>query len=116
MDRVPVEQLVDLGRLERLAGREGRPPTPRAIRDALPKGWVLDEDGQTARRDLRVLARDGWVLVLGLVAFGAVGLGLFWHTFPRGWGGLARFGILVAIVLAAGGLVAPIITRALMKR
>ena len=52
--QVPVEQLVDLEKL----GREGRPPTPQQIREALPPGCVLDEDGKTARRDLRVLAKE----------------------------------------------------------
>jgi len=112
MDPVPVEQLIDLSALR----QDGRPPTPKQIREALPAGWVLDEDGKTARRDLRVLARDGWVLVLGLVTFGAAGLGLFWHTFPRGGAGIARFFVLIAVVLVAGGLVAPIITRALNRK
>lgn len=112
MDPVPVEQLVDLEALR----DDGRPPTPKQIREALPPGWVLDEDGRHARRDLRVLARDGWVLVLGLVCFGAAGIGLFWQTFPRGWSGIARFVTLLAIVLVAGGLVAPGITRALNRR
>jgi len=109
---VPIEQLVDLETL----GRGGRPPTPKELREALPPGWVLDEDGKTARRDLRVLAKDGWVLVIGLVCFGAAGIGLFWKAFPRGWGGFLRFGILIAVVLIAGGLVAPMITRALNRR
>jgi len=112
MDPVPVEQLVDLKALE----RDGRAPTPKQIREALPAGWVLDEDGQHARRDLRVLARDGWVLVLGLVSFGTIALGLFWQTFPKGWAGVTRFAILIVVVLAAGGLVAPIITKALNRR
>ena len=107
-----MEQLVDL---ESLAA-DGRPVTPKAIREALPPGWVLDEDGRTARRDLRVLARDGWVLTIGLVAFGAAALGLFWSTFPRGWRGVGRFAALIALVLVAGGLVAPMITRALNRR
>ena len=111
MDRVPVEQLVDLERL----GEDGRPPTPKQIREALPRGWVLDEDGCHARRDLRVLARDGWVLILGLVCFGSVGIAMFWQTFPRGWAGIGRFAALVAVILVAGGLVAPGITRALNR-
>ena len=112
MEPVPVERLVDLARL----GAGGRPPTPSEIRAALPPGWVLGPDGRHARRDLRVLARDGWVLVLGLACFGAAGLGLFWRTFPRGWRGVGRFAALVGIVLVAGGLVAPGITRALQAR
>lgn len=112
MQRVPVEQLVDLEGL-RSGGRE---PTPRAIREALPPGWVLDADGEHARRDLRVLARDGWVLVLGLVCFGFAGLALFWETFPKGWAGVGRFAALMGVVLVAGGLVAPGITKALARR
>ncbi|MFT5050786.1 MAG: hypothetical protein ACI8QZ_002189 [Chlamydiales bacterium] len=112
MTEVPVEQLVDLEQLR----AEDRPLTPKAIRAALPPGWVLDADGKTARRDLRVLARDGWVLVIGLVSFGAVGLGLFWSTFPRGWRGIGRFAALIGLVLVGGGLVAPMITRALTRR
>jgi len=112
MDPVPVEQLVDLSRLR----SDGRAPTPGEIRAALPPGWVLGSDGRHARRDLRVLARDGWVLVLGLACFGAAALGLFWQTFPRGWRGVGRFAALVATVLVAGGLVAPRITRALQAR
>ena len=110
--RVPVAQLVDLDSL----GAPGRPPTPARIRQALPPGWVLEPGGDFARRDLRVLARDGWVLVLGLVCFGAAGLGLFWNTFPQGWRGVGRFAALVLIVLLIGGLVGPMITRALMRK
>lgn len=110
--RVPVEQLVDVDAL----GSGGRPPTPKELRQALPPGWALDEDGKTARRDLRVLAKDGWVLVIGLVCFGAAGIGLFYQAFPRGWGGVLRFGALIFVVLIAGGLVAPMITRALNRR
>ena len=112
MQRVPIEQLVDLPALT----KGGRRPSPKALREALPAGWVLDDDGRTARRDLRVLARDGWVLLLGLVCFGAIALGLFWSTFPRGWAGIGRFLMLVVIVILAGGLAAPMITRALNRR
>jgi len=112
MRRVPVEELVDV---ERLA-EGGRRPTPKALREALPRGWVLDPGGETARRDLRVMAREGWIVLVGLVCFGAAGVGLFWATFPRGWGGVLRFVALVAIVLVAGGLVAPGVTRAVLRR
>lgn len=110
--RVPVSDLVDLDALS----QGGRPPTPHRIREALPPGWVLDEDGTTARRDLRVLARDGWVLLIGLVCFGVAGLAFFWEVFPSGWAGVLRLGVLLVAVLLAGGLVAPMITRALMRR
>ena len=111
-ERVPVSDLVDLDTL----GRAGRPPTPAQLRAALPVGWVLDEDGTTARRDGRVLHRHSVVLVLGLVTFGAAGLGLFWTTFPRGWGGIARAVTLLVVLLVAGGLVGPAVTRALHRR
>jgi hypothetical protein len=107
-----VEELVDLERL----GRGGRPPTPKQIREALPPGWVLDEDGRTARRDLRLMAREGWVLVVGMVCFGAAAVGLFWETFPRGWRGVGRFAVLVVVMVLLGGVVAPMITRALYRK
>ena len=110
--RVPIEQLVDLKAL----ARPGRPATPASIRAALPAGWVLDPDGKHAHRDLRVLAKDGWVLVIGLVCFGAAGLGLFWTTFPSGWRGIGRFLFLIVVVIGMGGIVGPMITRALMRK
>ena len=110
---VPVEELVDLAALQE---REGRPPSPKRVREALPRGWVLSEDGRRATRDHRVFFRDSWVLLLGLVSFGAAGLGFFWQSFPRGWRGVGRFAVLVGVVLLVGGVVAPIITRALNRR
>jgi len=94
----------------------GRTPSPRHIREALPPGWVLDEDGRSARRDLRILAREGWVLALGLVLFGGAAVILFMETFPKGWRGLARAGMMIALVLLAGGFVGPLVTRALHRR
>ncbi len=111
-ERVRVEEVLDL---EALTRELGRPPTPRQLREALPVGLVLDADGVHVRRDLRMLARHGWVLVAGLVSFGTAGLWLFQETFPRGWRGLGRFAVLIAIVALAGGVVGPMITRALMK-
>jgi hypothetical protein len=110
--RLPIEELVDRAHLP----HDGQPPSPRAIRAALPAGWLLEPDGRTARRDLRALARQGWLLLLALVVFGSVVLGLFWSSFPRGGAGLARLGILLALVLIAGRVVAPLITRALHRR
>lgn len=110
--RVPVGELVDLPRL----GRDGRPPTPRELRAALPRGWVLEDDGVHARRDLRLFFREGWILIVGLVVFGSAGMALFWSTFPRGLGGVVRLAILLGILLLLGGVVAPRITRALYKR
>jgi hypothetical protein len=112
MSRRPIEELVDL---ESLSG-EGRDPSPRAIREALPPGWVLDEDGKTARRDLRILAREGWVLALGLIIFGGATIVLFMETFPKGWKGVGRAGLLIVVVLVAGGFVGPLVTRALNRR
>ena len=113
--QVPIEQLIEP---ERLAPPDGsrREPTRRQIQDALPAGWVLDRDGRTAHRDARVMFREGWVLVCGLVLFGAAGLGLFWQTFPAGWTGVARFGLLIGLLILIGGVVAPIISRALYRR
>jgi hypothetical protein len=62
-----------------------------------------------------MLARHGWVLVAGLVSFGTAGLWLFQETFPRGWRGVGRFAVLIGIVALAGGVVGPMITRALMR-
>jgi hypothetical protein len=111
-ERVPVATLVDL---ERLAA-DGRPLTPARLRAALPRGWVLEDDGVHARRDLRLLFREGWILAVGLVSFGAAVLGLFWWSFPRGVAGILRFALVIVVVLVAGGLVAPIVTRALNRR
>jgi hypothetical protein len=41
---------------------------------------------------------------------------LFWSTFPRGWSGVLRGAILVVAMLVIGGLVAPMVTRALHRR
>ncbi len=110
--RVPVGELVDLERV----GPAHRPPTPAELRAALPRGWALDDDGEHAHRDTRLLFREGWILVLGLVLFGAIGAVFLWSAMPRGWGGLVRLAVLFAAVLLAGGLVAPLVTRALNRR
>ena len=86
------------------------------MRAALPRGWVLEDDQRHARRDARLLFREGWILIVGLVVFGSAAVGLFYLTFPRGWSGLARAGVLLAVLLVLGGLVAPAITRALHRR
>ncbi len=109
--RVAVEELVDLSRV----GPGTRAPTPREIREALPRGWVLEEDGVTARSDARLLFKEGWVLILGLVCFGAAVIGLFWWSFPRGSTGWVRFATVVAVVLVAGGVVGPLVTRVLTR-
>ena len=109
--RVPVEELVDLASLD---ARER--PSPRRIRAALPRGWVLEPDGRHARRDLRLVFREGWILILGLVVFGSLGAAFLWGATPAGWRGVLRLALLVLLVLLAGGLVAPGITRALTRR
>ena len=109
---VPLSQLIDLAALR----TDGRPPTPRRIREALPRGWALADDNEHAYRDARLLFRQGWILIVGLVVFGSVGLGFLWGALPRGWDGVLRFGVLVGVVLVLGGLVAPTITRALNRR
>lgn len=92
-----------------------RPPTPREIREALPRGWVLDADGQTPRRDVRLLFREGWMLLFCLVCFAAAAAGLFWWSFPRGGAGWIRLLVALVLLLLAGGVAAPILTRALSR-
>jgi hypothetical protein len=111
-DRVPIGDLIDLPRLE---AARGRPLLQREVRAALPRGWVLEDDGLHARRDLRLLFREGWILLVGMALFGGLALAIFWQAFPRGWRGLASFLGLLLAVLIVGGLVAPMITRALYR-
>ena len=106
---VPIEELIEPGVL-------GPDPSQRAIRAALPRGWALNDDGKTARRDLRLLFREGWILVVGMVVFGSVGVGLFIMSFPRGASGWFYALGLVVVLLLIGGLIAPAVTRALMSR
>jgi hypothetical protein len=110
--RVKVADLIDVTRVR----RDGRAPTPAELRAALPRGWVLDDDGEHAVRDRRLLFSQGWVLIVGMVVFGAVALGLFWSTFPRGWRGLTRLGLLIVAFVVIGGIIAPLVTRALHRR
>ena len=111
-ERVAIEELVDLERLT--AG--GHEPSARELRAALPRGWVLDDDRRHAHRDVRLFFREAWILMVGLVIFGGLG-GLFlWGGLPQGWGGILRLALLLGVVLVAGGLVAPAITRALARK
>ncbi len=110
--RVPVTDLIELDQLR----SDGRTPTPREIRAALPRGWLLETHNVTARRDLRLFFREGWILIVGLVLFGGMGLAFFAQVLPRGGRGLLRFGLLIAVVAATAGFVAPIVTRALYRR
>ena len=111
-ERVPIEQLIDLQRV----GPGTRPPTPAELRAALPRGWVLEDDHEHARRDLRLWFREGWIMMAGLVVFGSVGLSFLWSAMPDGMAGVARLLIALLIVLAVGGIVGPIVTRALNRR
>ena len=110
--RVPVSELIDVERI----GSGDRAPTPRELREALPRGWALDDDNLHAHRDLRLFFREGWILLTGLFLFGAFGLFFLVGALPRGWGGLARLALLLIVILAAGGLVGPMVTRALHRR
>lgn len=112
MREMPVSELIDLESLR----SDGRKPTPKQIREALPTGWALDHDGETAFRDGRLFFRDGWVLILGLISFGAAGLGLFWFAMPSGFAAVVRLVVTIGIVLLAGGLIAPMMTRALNRK
>ncbi len=109
---VPVSELVDLERLN----ASGRSLTQRTLREALPRGWALAEDGEHAYRDRRLLFREGWILILGLVIFGSIGLAFLLDAVPDGWHGMLRLVSLLVLVLLVGGFVAPRITRALNRR
>ncbi len=109
--RVPITELIDLE-----AHWPGRSPTLREIRAALPRGWVLEPDGVTARRDLRLFFREGWILMLGLALFGTGGAFFFAEVLPSGWAGLGRIMLYIVVIVIAAGWVAPLITRALYRR
>ena len=64
----------------------------------------------------RLLFRDGWLLLLALVCFGAAALGLFWWSFPRGARAWLHLAVAVGLVLLAGGIAAPVVTRSLKRR
>ena len=112
--RVPISELVDLEELTQARG--GQPPTPANLRGALPPGWALDDDPAFAKKDMRLLFRQGWMLVIGMLVFGAAGIVFFLEVFPRGWSGVLRFAILLVILGLVGGVVGPLITRALSRR
>ena len=75
----------------------------------------MEPDGEHARRDVRLFFRESWILIVGLVVFGGVGAALFWQTFPSGWRGVFRLAGLLVLVLLAGGVVGPMVTRALNR-
>ena len=112
--RVPIGELVDLEQLK--AKRGGAAPTPANLRAALPPGWALDDDHAYAKKDMRLLFRRGWMLAIGMLLFGAAGIIFFIEVFPRGWSGVLRFVVLLVILALVGGVVGPLITRALNGR
>jgi len=109
--RVPLTELIEPARLDALGPR----PSPRELRALLPRGWVPAEDGY-ARRDLRLLFGEGWILVTCLVVFGALGATFLRGALPRGWAGVGRALALVLVVTLAAGVAGPLITRALRGR
>jgi len=109
---VPVEELIDVGAL----AEPGRPVTPRRIREALPRGWALADDNLHAYRDARLFFREGWILLVGLAVFGSIGGAFVLGAMPKGWGGVLRLGGLVLVLVLLGGVVAPMVTRALHRR
>ncbi|HED65541.1 MAG TPA: hypothetical protein ENJ09_08295 [Planctomycetes bacterium] len=110
--RVPLASLIDLEALS--VG--GRAPSPRRIREALPPGWVPAEDGIHAVRDGRILFRESWVLLAGLIVFGLLGGIFLVGAMPKGWGGWLRLAGMLALLLLVGGFAAPRITRGLHRR
>jgi len=111
-EHVPIERLIDLENWK----EKGCAPTRREIRAALPRGWVLDPDQRHAHRDLRLFFREGWILLSGLGIFGVLG-GLFvWAGLPGGWQGALKLLIALVMLLTAGGIAGPAITRALMRK
>ena len=109
----PIEEVLDLAALEQELGRR---PSPSQIRAALPRGLVLDEDGRHVRPDQRLLVRHSWVLISALILFGGASLWLFHDTLPGGWRGAGRLLGLVAAMALAGGVVGPMVTRAILSR
>jgi len=110
--RVPLAELLSQEELAAL----GPAPSPRALRGVLPRGWVPCDDGLHAERDLRLFFREGWILVLCLIVFGALGGMFLSGAMPRGLAGLVRFAGLVLLLVLAAGVVGPYITRALTRR
>ena len=106
-NREPERAVEERARRTVIVDREGELSAERS---------ALSEDGQHAYRDARLLYREGWILILGLVVFGSVGLGFLWGAVPRGWSGVVRIAALIGVVLVLGGLVAPWITRTLNRR
>jgi len=110
--RAKISELVEGERLRAL----GPEPSVHELRKALPRGWLLEADRVHARRDLRLFFREGWMLALCLLVFGALGALFLLGAAPRGWSGVLRLIGLVAAVALAGGIAGPVITRALRDR
>jgi len=109
--RVPITELVEPERLRAL----GEAPGPRELRARLPRGWVPEDDGLHARRDLRVFFGQGWILALCLLVFGSLGAAFVIGAMPRGWSGVLRVAGMLVVVWLAAGIAGPLITRALKK-
>jgi hypothetical protein len=108
---VPLGELIEPARLQAL----GPSPSPADLRALLPRGWVPAGDGRHARRDLRFFFREGWILLLCLVVFGALGALFLLGALPRGTRGFARLAVLLALLWAAAAMAGPRITRALRR-
>ena len=108
-ERVPISELIDLDALR----ADGRELHPREIRAQLPRGWVLDPDHRHAHRDVRLFFREGWILLCGLVIFGAIGGTFVWGGQPQGWRGILKLVLALVLLVVAGGVAGPTITRTL---
>lgn len=64
----------------------------------------------------RLFFHEAWMLVLCLVVFGALGAFLVLGALPSGWSGIVRLLVLIALVLLAGGVAGPLVSRALRRR
>jgi len=111
-ERVPISELIDLDALQ----ADGRELNPREIRAHLPRGWVLDPDHLHAHRDVRLFFREGWILLCGLVIFGAIGGTFVWGGLPEGWEGILKLLLALVLLVVAGGVAGPTITRTLGRK
>ena len=76
----------------------------------------IDESTEPPRKARRLFYDEGWVLLIGLIAFGAAALGLFWMVLPSGPAGFLRLAAMAGVLLLCGGLIGPLVTRAIRKR
>ena len=63
----------------------------------------IDESTEPPRKARRLFYDEGWVLLIGLIAFGAAALGLFWMVLPSGPAGFLRLAAMAGVL--AGYLV-----------